>query len=174
MKPPVNIHFDGSVQDCSNSNALALELLQSCTEPSIFFIPYFRFTWTYVGSVFIALNTTTIPHRSIICINGDPAHWCVHASVGGEDIKEQMLSIQMLLSTQIATLSSNPSTLKDRQICDKCYQSKMNIDSNLFIIPENSKTYCENLNMKIWHQTIKMKTNKIVSILSALISFILD
>ena len=28
-------HFDGLVHDCSNSSALAMELLQSCTEPSI-------------------------------------------------------------------------------------------------------------------------------------------
>ena len=34
---PMN-YIDGSVQDCSNSSALALELLQSCRKPSI---------WTY-------------------------------------------------------------------------------------------------------------------------------
>ena len=36
-KPTVtNYHFDGLLQDCSNSSALAMELLQSCTEkPSI-------------------------------------------------------------------------------------------------------------------------------------------
>ena len=28
-------YIDGSVQDCSNSSALAMELLQSCTKPSI-------------------------------------------------------------------------------------------------------------------------------------------
>ena len=28
-------HFDGLVQDCSNSSALTMELLQSCTKPSI-------------------------------------------------------------------------------------------------------------------------------------------
>ena len=27
------IEFDGLVQDCSNSSALAMELLQSCAEP---------------------------------------------------------------------------------------------------------------------------------------------
>ena len=30
-----DLHVDGSVQDCSNSNADALELLQSCTKPPI-------------------------------------------------------------------------------------------------------------------------------------------
>ena len=28
-------HIDGLVQDCSNPSALAMELLQSCTKPSI-------------------------------------------------------------------------------------------------------------------------------------------
>ena len=35
-------HVDGLVQDCSNSIAIALELLQSCTKPSI------SFKWLYV------------------------------------------------------------------------------------------------------------------------------
>ena len=29
-------YVDGLVQDCSNSSALALELLQSCTKPSMY------------------------------------------------------------------------------------------------------------------------------------------
>ena len=29
-------HIDGLVQDCSNSSALAEELLQSCTKPFIY------------------------------------------------------------------------------------------------------------------------------------------
>ena len=29
-------HSDGLVQDCCNSSALAMELLQSCTMPSIY------------------------------------------------------------------------------------------------------------------------------------------
>ena len=33
-------HVDGLVQDCSNSNALAMKLLQSCTKPSIYFCFY--------------------------------------------------------------------------------------------------------------------------------------
>ena len=35
-----NLSMDVSVQDCSNSSADALELLQSCTEPSVMpFLP---------------------------------------------------------------------------------------------------------------------------------------
>ena len=30
------LYIDGSVQDCSNSSELAMELLQSCTKPSIY------------------------------------------------------------------------------------------------------------------------------------------
>ena len=30
-----NIYIDGLVQDCSNSNVLAKELLHSCTKPSL-------------------------------------------------------------------------------------------------------------------------------------------
>ena len=33
----IYLHFDGLVQDCNNSNALAMELLQSCTKPSFVF-----------------------------------------------------------------------------------------------------------------------------------------
>ena len=29
-------HIDGLAQDCSNSSALAMELLQSCAKPSIY------------------------------------------------------------------------------------------------------------------------------------------
>ena len=35
-KQPILEHIDGLVQDCSNSIANALELLQSCTEPLIY------------------------------------------------------------------------------------------------------------------------------------------
>ena len=31
-----NQYFDGLQPDCNNSSALAIELLQSCTKPSIF------------------------------------------------------------------------------------------------------------------------------------------
>ena len=36
------IHMDGLVQDCSNSSALAMELLQSCTKPSVLSINTLR------------------------------------------------------------------------------------------------------------------------------------
>ena len=35
FQPIIQKHIDGLVQDCSNSSALAMELLQSCTKPSI-------------------------------------------------------------------------------------------------------------------------------------------
>ena len=36
-------HIEGLVQDCCNSSVLAMELLQSCTKPSIFIQPYVHF-----------------------------------------------------------------------------------------------------------------------------------
>ena len=36
----LRFHFDVLVQDCSNSSALAMELLQSCAKPSISYLPY--------------------------------------------------------------------------------------------------------------------------------------
>ena len=40
-------YFDGLVQDCSNSSELAMELLQSCTKPSIYSF-YFFSTWSWM------------------------------------------------------------------------------------------------------------------------------
>ena len=37
-------HIDGLVQDCSNSSEFAMELLQSCTKPSIYIYKHILFT----------------------------------------------------------------------------------------------------------------------------------
>ena len=42
-------HIGGLVQDCSNSIANALELLQSCTKPSLWFINTLRLGDAYVS-----------------------------------------------------------------------------------------------------------------------------
>ena len=52
----IEAYFDGSVQDCSNSIANALELLQSCTKPSINtcvrrFWYHWLSSWVVAGSV---------------------------------------------------------------------------------------------------------------------------
>ena len=56
------IYIDGLVQDCSNSIALAMELLQSCTEPSIYGIKLisdaissinFREKWTWLEDLIV-------------------------------------------------------------------------------------------------------------------------
>ena len=36
----VHLHIDGLVQDCSNSTANAVELMQSYTKPSMKYIPW--------------------------------------------------------------------------------------------------------------------------------------
>ena len=33
----IDFHFDGLVQNCCNSSVLAIEILQPCTKPSIYF-----------------------------------------------------------------------------------------------------------------------------------------
>ena len=56
------IYIDGLVHDCSNSIALAMELLQSCTEPSIYGIKLisdaissinFREKWTWLEDLIV-------------------------------------------------------------------------------------------------------------------------
>ena len=44
-------HLDGLVQDCSNSSALAMELLQSCTKSSILYI----FSWMEISACWVKL-----------------------------------------------------------------------------------------------------------------------
>ena len=41
------VYIDGSVQDCSNSSALAMESLQSCTKPSI--TKWTHMAWSQIG-----------------------------------------------------------------------------------------------------------------------------
>ena len=42
-------NVDGLVPDCSNSSALAMELLQYCTRPSIYPVPYIQSQATLYG-----------------------------------------------------------------------------------------------------------------------------
>ena len=45
-------HFDGLVQDCSNLSALAMELLQSCPEPSICIAMGLRFQTSFLACIY--------------------------------------------------------------------------------------------------------------------------
>ena len=45
----MNMHFDGLVQDCSNSSALAVGLLQSCAKPSIYTFYTRPWHWNCTG-----------------------------------------------------------------------------------------------------------------------------
>ena len=57
--------IDGLVPDCSNSSALAMELLQSCTKPSIWFsISIKSARWCFSGASFIMdLLSTILPTK---------------------------------------------------------------------------------------------------------------
>ena len=50
-------YIDGLVQDCSNSSALAMELLPSCTKPSTHWHKTWHHQWWYWPS-FLAIHTS--------------------------------------------------------------------------------------------------------------------
>ena len=91
--------IDGLVQDCGNSSAHALELLQSCTKPSIYCLQEVVF-WTVVTTVckrvlFVVDNLWCIPdclccpHTGNLGINHQlaPAGWA-HIEIPREDSVE--------------------------------------------------------------------------------------
>ena len=65
-------HFGGSAQDCSNSIANALELLQSCTKPSIWC------SWTVLPKVNIGAANEKLEKKScMVSVKNSPVHWFV-------------------------------------------------------------------------------------------------
>ena len=65
-------HLDGLAQDCSNSSALAMELLQSCAKPSILSLYWTSLLWK--ESIFILRWTKMISQPSYL-YNGNPYTW---------------------------------------------------------------------------------------------------
>ena len=60
----LQIYFYGLVQDCSISNALAMEVLPSCTEPSISSTSLYLLEWARIGKVLKSTNPTNcIVHK---------------------------------------------------------------------------------------------------------------
>ena len=57
-----NNYIDGLVQDCSNSSALAMELLQSCTKSSIYLISICLFLRNKEGH-FMPFRLETYPPK---------------------------------------------------------------------------------------------------------------
>ena len=66
-------HFDGFVQDCNNSSALAMELLQSCTKLSIWnelrlknkrdlFLPWYKNVW-YILKIQASVSMNRMLYR---------------------------------------------------------------------------------------------------------------
>ena len=58
-------HFDGLVQDCSNSSALAMELLQSCTKASIWYQQYF--SMVHKPPPCLISHCYHFPHNIMVC-----------------------------------------------------------------------------------------------------------
>ena len=69
------VHIDGLVQDCSNSIANALELLQSCTKPPI----YFCLCMYYGGNQLVVdgFNSLTDQIIMFVLTQSLVAHWCI-------------------------------------------------------------------------------------------------
>ena len=68
------LYIDGLVQDCSNSIANALELLQSCTKPSI----WHKWGWVCWGkSVHVLVDCNQIPWTAVVETRGKKfrLHW---------------------------------------------------------------------------------------------------
>ena len=58
-------HIDGLVQDCSNSSALAMEILRCCTKPSISFIsvkmvPSTKIFFSFMSEMWIIITSKSI------------------------------------------------------------------------------------------------------------------
>ena len=64
VKEMLNVHIDGLVQDCSNSSALAMELLQSCTKPSISYGNGRDFQWHFSLTAQLICD---ISHTNFLC-----------------------------------------------------------------------------------------------------------
>ena len=54
-------NIDGLVQDCSNSSALAMELLQSCTKPSTYNSNFSNIIWNAICNLKTIFNQCIIP-----------------------------------------------------------------------------------------------------------------
>ena len=77
----VILNIDGLVQDCSNSSALAMELLQSCTKPSICTTLQFTlsYSWWYFGSLKITFECVLHnPWREILLIGNLERTYSAH------------------------------------------------------------------------------------------------
>ena len=112
-------YFDSAVQDCSHSSALALELLQSCTEPSISFLIYLSNNTTrlYVSLFFIFLHNTATHKRQPIShpyreIMGNLLHfsWYIKTPFYVSIFSRSMPSPKSLISTRFPSPLLTPLT----------------------------------------------------------------
>ena len=87
LEPPyimVQYNINGLVQDCSISNMLAIEILQTCTKPSICYIQQ---TMTD-GALSTRVCTTTAPRWAMVCQHW--FRWWLHMS-GNKPLPEPLL-----------------------------------------------------------------------------------
>ena len=74
----IKTHINGLVQDCSNSCVLAVELLQSCTKPSIYFPQRNGIENIYKMAITLSLKqsvNTLRPRDTTICVCELEHYW---------------------------------------------------------------------------------------------------
>ena len=73
--PNAYTHIGGFVQDCSNSIATALELLQSCTKPSMYSLPHICIPVFHVSSIHLYLSIFLFSFSSGFHVSGQIWPW---------------------------------------------------------------------------------------------------
>ena len=83
----IRYHTNGLVQDCSNSSALAMELLQSCTEPSTLNFLVFL-TWGY-GNICNSHVTECMPFNNFqhVYLNNIAFNYKIQIKLHGSKIR---------------------------------------------------------------------------------------
>ena len=120
-----NMYFDGLVQDCSNSSALAMELLESCTKPWI--------TWIMPGQVIFLQHNHRAQYGTFV--SSSPATcWCIckqtladicHGNWDGLFMKQK----EQYINGQVLTLKG----------LGRCFGKGQQMDAMLFKMVYNKK-----------------------------------
>ena len=131
------IHIDGLAQDCSNSSALAMELLQSCAKPSIC-----QRAGLLIGSgngllLFIA---KPLPKTMTTNCQLDPCHWN-SVNIFNKNVVHKTWTT--LSGTQCVNQSCN-NTTRDSSYW---HQKEVKQQSSLHLNPLHAKCLRENINI---------------------------
>ena len=88
----LSLYIHGLVQDCSNSSALAMELLQSCTKPLI---------WVFTIFLFPSRRSSCSPYYSPLPQSLASTHW-QYGRIWLQECRQHLENTQSLHSSTIA------------------------------------------------------------------------